>query len=340
MATTSGNAKEIVQLKADNDSLKRKILMQDIKINGLLKRVSTLLDGEPENPSSTAIVIEEPVVKAPVTVTEPPVTEPTEDVDAVVVCLGINSLFEGEEGDAMMNPNGGDRMDIRLPENQLEYVKRIRDRVKNKPLIVVITGGSAIAIPEINELADAVLFAWYPGESGGFAIADIIFGDVNPSGRLPVTFYKSVNDLPDFENYNMEGRTYRYFEREPLFPFGFGLSYTDFEYSGLNLNQYDDKISLQVKIKNTGNYNGDEVVQIYTRKIDPQFWRPIKQLVGFKRVSLKQGEEKTISIDIDNKQLQYWDVEQQKYRIESGQYEFQVGTSSEDVKLLTSFEIK
>ena len=253
--------------------------------------------------------------------------------DAVVVCLGINSLYEGEEGEAMLNLNGGDRMDISSPANQIKYVKMVKDQIKDKPLIVVITGGSAMAIPEIEKMADAILFTWYPGEQGGNALADIIFGDVNPSGRLPVTFYKSVNDLPVFENYNMEGRTYRYFEGEPLFPFGFGLSYTDFEYSDLKINQSDGKISLQMKIKNIGYYYGDEVVQVFTRKIDPKFWRPIKQLVGFKRISLNEDEEKSISINIDKEQLQYWDVDQQEYRIEPGTYEIQIGSSSKDIRL-------
>ena len=254
--------------------------------------------------------------------------------DAVVLCLGINSLFEGEEGDAMMNPHGGDRVDIGLPSNQIEYAKRIREKMGDKPLIVVITGGSAMAIPEIDSIADAVLFAWYPGEAGGFAVADVIFGDVNPSGRLPVTFYKSVNDLPDFENYSMEGRTYRYFEGEPLYPFGFGLSYTEFEYSNPVINQNGDNLELQVELKNTGEYDGDEVVQVYARKVDPRFWRPIEQLIAFKRISLKQGELQIISIPLDPKQLQYWDVEAQQYRVEPGEYELMVGGSSANVRFV------
>ncbi|MBN2172618.1 MAG: glycoside hydrolase family 3 C-terminal domain-containing protein [Bacteroidales bacterium] len=253
--------------------------------------------------------------------------------DAVVLCLGINSLFEGEEGDAMMNPHGGDRVNIGLPPNQVEYVKRIREKMKEKPLIVVITGGSAMAIPEIDSIADAVLFAWYPGEAGGFAVADIIFGDVNPSGRLPVTFYKSVNDLPDFEDYSMERRTYRYFEGEPLYPFGFGLSYSSFEYSDASVSKNGDKIELQITIKNSVDFDGDEVVQVYARKVEPQYWRPVKQMIGFKRLSLKSGESKSVTITVDPKQLQYWDVETKQYRVEPGEYELMVGGSSNDLPL-------
>ncbi len=253
--------------------------------------------------------------------------------DVVIVCIGINSLFEGEEGDVMMNPNGGDRKQIELPKNQIEYVKRMREKMGDKPLIVIVTGGSAIAMPEIDSLADALLFAWYPGEQGGNAIADILFGNENPSGRLPVTFYKSTNDLPDFEDYSMEGRTYRYFKGDPLYSFGYGLSYTKFAYSNASISQEDSQITFHVTVKNSGDYNGDEVVQVYARKIDPQFWRPIKQLVAFKRVSLKKGEEKTISIPIDPKQLKYWDIAEHKYLVEPGEYEFDAGSSSEDIKV-------
>ncbi len=140
-------------------------------------------------------------------------------------------------------------------------------------------------------MADAILFAWYPGEQGGNAVADIIFGNVNPSGRLPVTFYKSTTDLPDFEDYSMDGRTYKYFHGEPLYPFGYGLSFTQFQYSNLEVNIDGERIIASLSIKNSGSFDGDEVVQVYARKMDPKFWRPIKQLVGFNRISLKKGEQ-------------------------------------------------
>ena len=253
--------------------------------------------------------------------------------DAVIVCIGINSLFEGEEGDAMLNANGGDRVDIGLPKNQIEYVQRMREKIGDKPLIVIVTGGSAIAMPEIEEMADAILFAWYPGEQGGNAVADIIFGNVNPSGRLPVTFYKTTTDLPDFENYSMEGRTYKYYHGEPLYPFGYGLSYTKFDYSDFEVQVEGDNVSVSLSVKNSGEFDGDEVVQVYTRKIDPKFWRPIKQLIDFKRISIKKGEQKSIKIEIDKKQFQYWDTDQHKYLVEPGEYEIQIGSSSKDIRL-------
>ncbi len=253
--------------------------------------------------------------------------------DAVIVCIGINSLFEGEEGDAMLNANGGDRVDIGLPKNQIEYVKIMREKIGDKPLIVIVTGGSAIAMPEIEEMADAILFAWYPGEQGGNAVADIIFGNVNPSGRLPVTFYKTTTDLPDFENYSMEGRTYKYYHGEPLYPFGYGLSYTKFDYSDFEVQIEGDNVSVSLSVKNSGEFDGDEVVQVYTRKIDPKFWRPIKQLIDFKRISIKKGEQKSIKIEIDKNQFQYWDTDHHKYLVEPGEYEILIGSSSKDIKM-------
>ncbi|MCD4665447.1 MAG: glycoside hydrolase family 3 C-terminal domain-containing protein [Bacteroidales bacterium] len=253
--------------------------------------------------------------------------------DVVVVCIGINSLYEGEEGDAMLNPDGGDRIEIELPENQIKYVRMVRERIKDKPLIVVITSGSAMAIPEIDEMADAVLFAWYPGEEGGNALADILFGDVNPSGRLPVTFYKSTNDLPPFDDYRMEGQTYKYFRGEPLYPFGFGLSYSEFEYSNQMGNLENGKLNLTVTVKNSGEFAGEEVVQVYARKIDPNISQPIKKLISFKRIKLGKKEEKIIQITMGFGLLSYWDVEQQKYLVESGEYEIQVTKSSNDARL-------
>jgi beta-glucosidase len=259
--------------------------------------------------------------------------------DAVIVCIGLSPLFEGEEGDAMMNPNGGDRISITLPQNQVEYVRKMREKIGTKPLIVILTGGSALAIPEIDELADAVLFAWYPGEQGGNAIADIIFGTVNPSGRLPVTFYKSDSDLPDFENYSMEGRTYRYFKGEPLYPFGYGLSFTEFEFSDPNVEVQADKIKVKVGVRNKGEFDGDEIVQVYVHKANSKNWRPVKQLIGFKRISLKKGEQKSVSLEIDKKQLQYWDTDGQQYKVETGSYELLLGSSSLNVKQTINFDL-
>jgi len=256
--------------------------------------------------------------------------------DAVVVCIGINSLYEGEEGDAMLNPNGGDRSDIRLPENQVEYVRLIRERMENKPLIVVITGGSAMAIPEIAEMADALLFAWYPGEQGGNALASILFGEVNPSGRLPVTFYRSNDDLPPFEDYTMEGRTYKYFRGEPLFPFGYGLSYSEFNYAKLTFDREgysaDDTVQLTCELSNNGRA-GEEVVQVYARHKESPEGSANKVLIAFKRVALDDVQYTNVEIAVPVSRLQEWDTERQMYRVKPGEYSIQVCSSSADVKM-------
>jgi len=257
--------------------------------------------------------------------------------DVVIAVVGINRLLEGEQGDAMLNLEGGDRTSIELPANQVEYIRKLKERIGDKKLVVVVTGGSAIAMPEVAEMADALLFAWYPGEEGGNAVADIIFGDENPSGRLPVTFYKSTDDLPPFDDYNMDGRTYRFFEGKALYPFGHGLSYSLFEYQGANL-LYNPKgelsfISIRVKLENTSPVDGDEIVQIYIRHPDSDHRSPAKTLVGFLRVNVPAGETVFENIRLDIDFMKRWDPEKQAYILLPGKYDFLIGASSEDIRL-------
>jgi beta-glucosidase len=199
-------------------------------------------------------------------------------------------------------------------------------------------------MPEILDLADAVLLAWYPGEEGGTALANILFGEVNPSGKLPVTFYKSVNDLPPFDDYSMDNRTYRYFKGEPEFEFGYGLSYTTFDFMQVTMDKEEatmnDTINLTVTIKNTGNYDGDEVIQVYGSKVEPMLFRPIKTLTGFKRVSLKKGETKQVTIPLDVRQLAWWDVKNQHYVVEPGTYRIEIGTSSKNIRVTREIRVK
>jgi len=255
--------------------------------------------------------------------------------DVIVMCLGNSKMMEGEEGEAMLNPEGGDRADIRLPESQREFIRLMREKVPGKPIIAVISGGSAIALPEVLGAADAVLFAWYPGEQGGKAMADILFGNANPSGRLPVTFYKSVDDLPSFDDYSMAGRTYRFFKGDPLFPFGYGLSYTTFEYQSMGAEKSiftkGEKIHAELTIINTGDRAGEEVVLVYASKAGkslgkPGFYMrgPEKTLVGFSRVFLEAAESKTIPIEADLLDMHQWDAANQKYFVEKGNYVLQV----------------
>ena len=221
------------------------------------------------------------------------------DADVTIAVLGVSPMNEGEEGEAIASPDKGDRLDTRLPESQLNYLRKLRQAAGNKKIVVVLTGGSAITSPEIEGLADAILFVWYPGEQGGRAVADVLFGDANPSGRLPITFPKSINDLPAFENYSMVGRTYRYMEKEPLFPFGFGLSYTKFSYSDLKLSatkiKKGESVTASFKITNTGKISGEEVAQLYIKDLNANFRVPIQSLKGIKKVSLEPGASQEIS---------------------------------------------
>ncbi|MCL2808465.1 MAG: glycoside hydrolase family 3 C-terminal domain-containing protein [Treponema sp.] len=210
--------------------------------------------------------------------------------DIVIVVMGLDGAMEGEEGDAIASDSNGDRNTIELPPWQLKYLQKIREA--GKKIIMVLTGGSAIAYPE--DLVDAVIFAWYPGESGGKAVADIIFGDVVPSGKLPVTFYASTSQLPAYEDYSMKGRTYRYMTEKPLYPFGFGLSYTTFRFDSIDLCcpsiSAGGKVMVSVTVSNVGKFDADEVVQIYISKDTRTEDEPLSSLRGFKRIFIKAGK--------------------------------------------------
>ena len=218
-----------------------------------------------------------------------------QNADLVVLCMGLSPYLEGEEMKVKVDGfAGGDRVDIDLPDAQLELMKAIMKL--NKPTALVLLNGSALAVNWEAENIPAILEAWYPGQAGGTAIADILFGDYNPSGRLPVTFYKSVDQLPPFDNYNMNGRTYKYLNSEPLFAFGHGLSYTTFKYSNLIVPQQIsaiDSFTVSVDVSNVGDSDGEEVIQLYISR--PEMTEgPKRSLQGFKRVFIKKGETQTI----------------------------------------------
>ena len=264
------------------------------------------------------------------------------DAEATIVVLGINRLFEGEDGDAMLNNNGGDRISLSLPENQINLLKKIRETAPKKPIITIITGGSAIELKEVIKLSDAVLFAWYPGEEGGNVIADILLGNENPSGKLPVTFYESENDLPPFSDYSMKGRTYRFFKGKPLFPFGYGLSYSKFIYNNLqyNINSGNDTLNLSFQIKNISNIKGDEIVQIYYSSDNNDIDKPIKSLVSFKRINLKAQESQDIKLKIPLNLFSRWKSKNKKFIVEPGLYNIEVGNSSQNIELTTKIKLK
>lgn len=254
------------------------------------------------------------------------------DADAVVAVLGLSPLLEGENGDAYLSEAGGDKKDIRFPYAQLKYLKALRERTK-KPLIVVLTAGSAIELAEVEKIADAVLLSWYPGEQGGNAVAEILFGKTNPSGRLPVTFYQSNSDLPPFEDYTMKGRTYRYFDQKPLHCFGYGLSYTNFAYSNLKVTKLAGGFNFTFDIKNTGSRDGDEVTQLYISHLNRSFIEPARQLKNFKRVTIPKGKTKKIAVSLTKDDFRYWDEKLNDWTIYPGVYEIKVGGSADDIKL-------
>jgi beta-glucosidase len=215
--------------------------------------------------------------------------------DATIAVLGISGMLEGEEGESLASPSFGDRLDYNLPAAQIDYLRKLKAGNKN-PVIAVITGGSPMNLAEVQELADAVLLVWYPGEEGGNAVADILFGKVSPSGKLPVTFPRSYDQLPPYENYSMKGRTYRYMTAEPFYPFGFGLSYSQFVYSGLSLSKKkirrDETVTAEVTVTNTGKYAtaADEVVELYLTHENAGDSAALFALKGFQRVTLAAGD--------------------------------------------------
>ncbi|MFT3827625.1 MAG: glycoside hydrolase family 3 C-terminal domain-containing protein [Chitinophagaceae bacterium] len=253
-------------------------------------------------------------------------TGEAKNCDATIVVLGITGLMEGEEGESIASPSYGDRLDYNVPKNQVDFLRKLK-KDNNNPVIAVITGGSPMNLAEIHELADAVLLVWYPGEEGGNATADVIFGKVAPSGKLPVTFPKSLDQLPPYEDYSMKGRTYRYMNAEPLYPFGYGLSYTSFSYGKLQVPTTVKKgQSLQVtaEVKNTGKVNADEVVQLYVTPVTGDQDAPLYALKGFKRIYLKAGETKKVTFSLTARELSFADEKGQIIE-NAGQYKISVG---------------
>ena len=224
------------------------------------------------------------------------------NADATVIVAGISGLIEGEEGESISSQHFGDRLDYGLPDNQVKYIKKIAAAAGDKPLILVLTAGSPLDVKEVEPFVDAIIYAWYPGEQGGNAFADILFGDYNPSGRLPITFPESFDQLPPYDDYSMKNRTYRYMNGDPAYPFGFGLSYTTFSYDtimvGDPLINRGDKVLVTVRIKNTGKRDGNEIVQLYLTYPESLRDAPRYALKSFRKVSLKAGEERDVNLEL------------------------------------------
>jgi len=248
--------------------------------------------------------------------------------DVVIMCMGLSPSIEGEEMDVKIDGFlGGDRTSLDLPEVQQDLIRAID--ALGKPVILVLLNGSAVAVNWENKNVPAIIEAWYPGQAAGYAIADVIFGDYNPGGRLPVTFYKSVGDLPPFEDYNMKGRTYRYFEGEALYQFGYGLSYTTFKYDNLKVDKQCkacESMEISMDVKNTGKMAGDEVVQIYLSNKTATVPVSKYDLVGFKRIHLLPGESKTVKFSVPSDAFSVINDENQRVII-PGQFEIYAGGS-------------
>jgi beta-glucosidase len=281
--------------------------------------------------------------------------------DAVIMFMGLSPRLEGEEMKVPVKGfEGGDRLTLDLPETQINLIKNIY--ALNKPVVLVLLNGSAVSVNWENENIPAIVESWYGGQAAGSAIADVLFGDYNPAGRLPVTFYKSVDQLPDFTDYNMRsgntsyingnhvvtykskslGRTYRYFKGEPLYPFGYGLSYTRFEYKNLRVSKNHmcggEEIKLFIDVTNTGKVSGDEVVQLYVKGSVFDAAGALKSLKGFERITLKPNQTKTVQFQITEETLQEY-LGEKGFIVEKGEHFLMVGSSSstsdlEEIKIL------
>ncbi len=256
--------------------------------------------------------------------------------DVIIFTGGISPLLEGEELQVKIPGfSGGDRTTLDLPTEQSKLLASLA--ATGKPVILVLTNGSALSIGKEAKDCAAVVEAWYPGEEGGNALADILFGDVNPAGRLPVTFYRSVLDLPPFESYSMQGRTYRYFHGEVLYPFGYGLSYSSFEYekAETDRDRYSagDTIRVSVTVKNVSNRDGEEVIQVYVKGENADSLEPVRTLAGFSRIAVAAGRDRTVTLAIPVQAFRLYNQEWGEYRVEPGDRTLEIGSSSADIRL-------
>ncbi len=276
------------------------------------------------------------------------------EADVVVACIGLTNMFEGEGTDAIASQTKGDMVDLQIPEAQLEFVKTIRKNIDagirgkhDCKLVVVVASGTPLILAELKEVADAIIYAWYPGQAGGYALADVIFGNVSPSGRTPMTFVKSLEQLPEFINYEMKGRTYKYMSEEPLYPFGYGLSYAKFAYSNLQSPRRvraGEMVEVSVEVTNTSDIAADEVVQLYVSTEGAGVGKtPLRRLADFQRVSLQPNETKVVTLEVDPTSISVLKGDMERIA-ESGIVKFSVGggqpNAITDAYVEGEFEVK
>ncbi|MEH0152715.1 glycoside hydrolase family 3 C-terminal domain-containing protein [Limibacter armeniacum] len=250
--------------------------------------------------------------------------------DVTICVVGLTADREGEGVDAIASNHKGDRIDMKLPENQINYVKQLAE-YKKGPLVLVIASGSPVSLEGIEEHCDAILQIWYPGEQGGNAVADVLFGNISPSGHLPMTFPKNIDQLPPYEDYSMQGRTYKYMTKEPMFPFGFGLTYSETQFSNLALNstklKKNDSLEVKIEVANTGDFDIEEVVQLYVCPVEATDGIPLKSLKSFQRVALKKGEKQALTFALDAENFKVVNQEGEKVW-RKGAYKVVVGNAS------------
>jgi len=255
-----------------------------------------------------------------------------EKADLIIYVGGITALQEGE---------GFDRTEIELPAVQEDLMKALY--ATGKPMLMVNCSGSAMALTWQDENLHAILQAWYPGQNGGQAVAEVLFGDLNPSGHLPMTFYRSTADLPEFTDYSFKNRTYRFFEGEPLYAFGHGLSYSEFHYKNAKLESKtipsDGVVKVSVTVENSGKMDGTDVVQVYSRHVNSRAEQPKMVLCGFARVAVESGKSETVTLEIPTERLRYWDTENDEYIVEACDYEFLVAAASDDIRAVLPAKI-
>ena len=255
-----------------------------------------------------------------------------ENSDVVILCVGLDETLEGEEGDTGNSDASGDKVDLHLPKVQEELIEKVT--AVGKPTIVVLMAGSAIDLNYAQDNCNGILLAWYPGARGGRAIADLLFGKESPSGKLPITFYKDLEGMPEFTDYSMKNRTYRYMEKEALYPFGYGLTYSDTcvtEAEVVGEVSAESDIMLKATVKNNGTVDTDEVVQVYIKDLDSPLAVRNYSLCGFKRVSLKAGEEKSVEFTISNKAMNIVDEDGNRY-IAGKHFRLFAGVSQPDTR--------
>jgi beta-glucosidase len=278
---------------------------------------------------------------------KPPAEEALDAARAADVVIFVGGLTADVEGEEMQvsYPGfaGGDRTDLALPSPQDALLRTLHDT--GKPVVLVLMTGSSLGIEWATRNLPAIVVAWYPGQQGGTAIADVMFGNTNPAGRLPVTFYRSVDDLPPFADYTMKGRTYRYFAGRPLYPFGHGLSYTKFTYSDLRVDKTQVRagaaVTIDVAVQNSGQRHGDEVVQLYVRQLHPTRPMPIRSLRGFERVTLDAGEKRRVRFTLrPASDFAYYNETKKAFVVEPAEYEIGVGSSSGDIRATTQLRVQ